>query len=132
MRLSASLKQFLLIALNNLRLQTNSITSQTKLHVNCIRRFGQLAEAVSSGFLSLDDLGNISILLDKDNDLEEIITHLFNEVRIFIFKFEKNTTNQALNIFKSCTVIWCNFERFQVCFLLKQQYGLVWKHNFLN
>ena len=30
-------------------------------------------------FVSLDDLDNISILLDKDNDLEEEITHLFND-----------------------------------------------------
>ena len=40
-----------------------------------------------TSFISLDDLGNISILLDKDNDLEEETTHLSNE--IFIFKFEK-------------------------------------------
>ena len=37
-------------------------------------------------FVPLADLGNISILLNKDNDLEEEITHLFNEGRrIFIF-----------------------------------------------
>ena len=29
-----------------------------------------------ASFVSLDDLGNISILLDKDNDLEEAITLL--------------------------------------------------------
>ena len=38
---------------------------------------------------SLDDLDNISILLDEDNNLEET-THLFNEGSIFIFKSEKN------------------------------------------
>ena len=38
---------------------------------------------------------NISILLDKDNDLEEEITHLFDEVRIFILKFEKNETQST-------------------------------------
>ena len=31
-------------------------------------------------FASLDDLYNISILSDEGNDLEEGITHLFNEV----------------------------------------------------
>ena len=29
-------------------------------------------------FVSLDDLDNISILLDEDNELEEEIAHLFN------------------------------------------------------
>ena len=42
-----------------------------------------------ASFVSLDDLDNISIFLDKDNDFEEEITHLFNEVRVFIFNFEK-------------------------------------------
>ena len=57
-------------------------------------------------FVSLDDLDNISISLNKDNDLEEEITNLFNEVSIFIFKFEKKpTTNQALNILQTYTVI---------------------------
>ena len=32
-----------------------------------------------ASFVSLDDLDNISILLDKDKDLEEEITRLFNE-----------------------------------------------------
>ena len=56
-------------------------------------------------FVSLDDLDNIFILLDEDNDLEEEITHLFNEGNIFILKFEKNTANQILNILKTCAVI---------------------------
>ena len=60
-------------------------------------------------FLFLDDLGKISILLDKDNDLEEKITHLFNEIFSFS-SLKKNTTNQILNILKTCTVIWGNFE----------------------
>ena len=34
----------------------------------------------------------ISILLDKNNDLEEEITHLLNEINIFIFKLKKNNT----------------------------------------
>ena len=63
-------------------------------------------------------LENISILLDEDNDLEEEIIDLFNEVSISIFKFEKNTTSQALNILKSCTVIRGNFKRNKVCFLV--------------
>ena len=71
-----------------------------------------------ASFVSLDDLDNISIVLDEDNDLEEEITHLFNEIGIFIFKFEKNTTNHSLNILKTCTLIRGNFERFQVCFLV--------------
>ena len=36
--------------------------------------------ALESSFVSLDDLDNISILLHEDNDLEEEITHLFNEI----------------------------------------------------
>ena len=36
-----------------------------------------------ASFVSLDDLDNVSILLDDDNDLEEEITHLFNEVFLF-------------------------------------------------
>ena len=38
-------------------------------------------------FVFLDDLDNISILLDESNDLEEEITHLFNKKSIF--KLEK-------------------------------------------
>ena len=57
-----------------------------------------------ASFVSLDDLDNVSILLVEDNDLEEEITHLFNEASIFIFKFEKTATNQALNILKTCTM----------------------------
>ena len=71
-----------------------------------------------ASFVSLDDLDNISIVLDEDNDLEEKITYFFNEISIFIFKFEKNTTNHSLNILKTCTLIRGNFERFQVCFLV--------------
>ena len=44
-----------------------------------------------ASFVSSDDLDSISILLDEDNNLEEEITNLFNEVSIFIFKFEKKT-----------------------------------------
>ena len=71
---------------------------------NVNRASGQKHQEAS--FVSLDDLGNISISLNKDNDLEEKITNLFNEVSIFIFKFEKKpTTNQALNILQTYTVI---------------------------
>ena len=57
---------------------------------------------------------NTSILLDEDNNLEEEIIHLFNEVSIFIFNFEKeNTTNEALNTLKACPIIRGNFQRFQ-------------------
>ena len=42
-----------------------------------------------ASFISLDDLDNIPISLDKDNDLEGEMTHLFSEANIFIFKFEK-------------------------------------------
>ena len=48
-----------------------------------------------ASFVFLDDLGKISILLDKDNDLEEETTHLINEVSIFIFNFEKKKHNQS-------------------------------------
>ena len=64
-----------------MRSQTKSLTSQTKLHVYCIRGFGLHTE--EAWFVPLDDLENISILLEEDNDLEEKIAHLFNEVSIF-------------------------------------------------
>ena len=57
-----------------------------------------------ASFVSLHDLDNVSILLVEDNDLEEEITRLFNEASDLISKFEKNTTNQALNILKRCTM----------------------------
>ena len=70
-----------------------------------------------ASFVFLDDLDNVSILLDEDNGLEEEITHLFNEESTFIFKFEKNpTTNQSLNMLKKCTVIRGNFELFKFAF----------------
>ena len=43
-----------------------------------------------ASFVSLHDLDNVSILLVEDNDLEEEITHLFNEASVLISKFEKN------------------------------------------
>ena len=46
-----------------------------------------------ASFVSLNDLDKISILLGKDNDLEKYITHLFNEVSIFIFKLKKTKKN---------------------------------------
>ena len=36
-----------------------------------------------------------SLLVNQDNDLEEVITHLFNEVNTFIIKFEKNKTKKT-------------------------------------
>ena len=72
-----------------------------------------------ASFSSLDELSNITILLDEDNDLEEEITHLFNKVDIFIFKSDKKTTaNQVLNKLKTCIVKRSNFKRYQVCFLV--------------
>ena len=71
-------------------------------------------------FVSSDDLDNISILIDEDKYLDEEITHLFNKVNIFTFKFEKkNTINQTLNIRKACTAIQSNFEQFHECFLVQ-------------
>ena len=64
-----------------------SVASQIKLHVYSKYGFGCAHEEAS--FSSLDELSNITILLDEDNDLEEEITHLFNEVDIFIFKSDK-------------------------------------------
>ena len=58
-------------SLKQLEVANKVDTSQTKLHVYCKHE---------SFVLSLDDLDNISILL---------ITHLFNEVSIFTFKFKK-------------------------------------------
>ena len=129
MRLSATLQQFLLIALKNLRSQTKSITSQTKLYIYSIHGFWLHKEEVS--FVSSDDLDNIYILLDEDNDLEEEVTHLFNEVFLFS-SVKKSITNQTLNIFKTSIVIRDNFDRSQVCFPVYQQYGLVCKNTLLN
>ena len=38
-------------------------------------------------FVSLDDLDNISFLLQQENDSEEEIAHLFNEVSTFMVRF---------------------------------------------
>ena len=56
-------------------------------------------------FLSLFDLDQISFLLDEDNDLEKIITHLFGEVSIFSFKFEKT---HNLSDSKYAQNMYCN------------------------
>ena len=69
-----------------------------------------------ASFLSLDGLDNIPILLDEDNDLEEEIIHLFNEISILVFKFEKKTTNQGVNIIKICTVIRVTSNDFKYVF----------------
>ena len=53
-------------------------------------------------FVSLDDLDNISILLGEENDFEEEITDLLNEVFFLFQSLKRNTTNQALNILKTC------------------------------
>ena len=50
-----------------------------------------------ASFLSLDDLDNISILLDEDSDLEEEITYLFDEISSFILKFEKKNKKKQQN-----------------------------------
>ena len=57
-----------------------------------------------------------TILLDDGNNQKEEVTHLFNEVSIFVYKFEKNTTNQSLNILKSCTVIRVTSNDFRYVF----------------
>ena len=76
-----------MIALNNLRSQIKSITPQNKLPV--IVNLASDCTHEEASFASSDDLGNFSILLDEDNDLKEEINHLFNEVIIYIFKFER-------------------------------------------
>ena len=52
--------------------------------------------------VSLDHLDNISILLGEENDFEEEITDLLNEVFFLFQSLKRNTTNQALNILKTC------------------------------
>ena len=47
-----------------------------------------------ASFISSDDLDNISISLDEDNDLEEEITHLFNE-EVFLYSSLKNKNHQS-------------------------------------
>ena len=41
-------------------------------------------------FVSLDDLDNISILLDESNDLEEEVSHLFNKKSILKLQKRRN------------------------------------------
>ena len=91
-----------MIALNNLRSQIKLISSQTKLHVYCKDDFGLHAQ------------GSIVCIfgLDEDNDVEEKLINLFNEVFYFHI-WKKNTTNQDLNILKTCIVIRVKFQRFQ-------------------
>ena len=72
-----------------------------------------------ASFVSSHGLDNISILLDEDNDLEEEITHLFNELSTFFPSLKRTKyIHYTLNIFTTCTVIRGNFEQFQVCFLV--------------
>ena len=112
-----NIRKISLIPLNNLRSQIKSITSETKLHVYCKYGFGLhtrgrelyfYLEVIQTIFLFYQT----KIMIQKKNNYL-----LFNEVIIFIFKFGKHSTNQALNIIKTFTVIPGNFERFQVCFL---------------
>ena len=94
-----------------MRSQIKLNTSQTKLHVYCKHGLR------GTFFVFLDDLDNISNLLDKDNGLEEEITYFFNAVSIFIFKFQKKTqSNQGLNIFKTCTLIRVTSNDFKYVF----------------
>ena len=68
-------------------------------------------------FVFLDDLDNISILLDESNDLVKKNTNLFNEV--FLFSSLKKTINQALNIQKICSKHvpqYGELKRFELCF----------------
>ena len=65
-------------------MQIKSITSHIKLHIYCKHGFG--LHTRGSFILSLDNLNNIFILLDKDNNFEKEVNQLFNEVSIFIFK----------------------------------------------
>ena len=44
-----------------------------------------------ASFVSLDDLDNISILLDRDNDFEAEITYLL----VFLFSSLKKNPNQS-------------------------------------
>ena len=82
-----------MIVLINLKSLIKLITSQTELHV--YGKHGSACTLEEALFVSLDNFAKISILLDKDNDLEEQITHLFDEVNIFILKFEKNETQST-------------------------------------
>ena len=60
--------------------------------------------------------------VDLQSGKEEII-HLSNKVSIVIFRLEeKPKTNQALNMLKTCTIIWSKFERFQASFLVCDKY----------
>ena len=79
-----------MIVLINLKSLIKLITSQTELHV-----YGKHGSACTLEEALSDNFAKISILLDKDNDLEEQITHLFDEVNIFILKFEKNETQST-------------------------------------
>ena len=82
-----------MIVLINLKSLIKLITSQTELHV--YGKHGSACTLEEALSVSLDNFAKISILLDKDNDLEEQITHLFDEVNIFILKFEKNETQST-------------------------------------
>ena len=77
MRLSASSKLFLFIALNNLRLQIKSITSQTKLHVYCKHDFG------------LHTRGSLISTLDSTKIMMLKKKLLIYLMKYFIFKFGK-------------------------------------------
>ena len=102
MMLSETSKCFTLIFPNNLSRKWRRLGHKLScVHITNIVTGYTHKEA---SFVFLDDLDTISILLDQNNNLAEEITHLHS------------TTNQALNILKTCTVIRGNFEQFKVCF----------------
>ena len=55
-----------------------------------------------ASFVYLDDLDNISVLLHDNNDLEEEITHFFNEVFLLsILKKKHNLSKYTQNMYRN-------------------------------
>ena len=92
-----NIKVFSMDSFQQLEVANKVDTSQTKLHVYCKVNMAS-GKHEDASFVSLDDLENISILLNEDNDLEEETSHLFTELSIFIFKLEERH-NQTGSIY---------------------------------
>ena len=92
---------FCLLSVNIVNSPRNHYETVRNIKVVSTDSFKQLEVASKVGYVtnmssgcrqeeaSLDDLDSISIFWNKDNDLEEKISHSFHKEGIFIFEFEK-------------------------------------------
>ena len=78
-----NIKVFSIDSFQQLDVANKVDTSQTKLHVYCKVNMAS-GKHEEASLVSLDDLENISVLLNEDNDLEEETSHLV--IKYFYFQ----------------------------------------------